>query len=123
MNSSRRQIRWRYRLSTWICCACRDCIPGQFGVVYRYDDLKLEVPAIEEVAVDAKTLAAIDLGMADADAGRVVPSRKFESSFPSGFPNSNHRSRVSGLRGNTRLFLGQFSHPRRAFWRRHTQSY
>jgi predicted transcriptional regulator len=36
-------------------------------------DLKLEVPITEEIEVDAKTLAAIDRGIADADAGRVVP--------------------------------------------------
>ena len=36
------------------------------------EDLKLEVPVTEEVEVDAKTLAAIDRGTADADAGRVV---------------------------------------------------
>jgi predicted transcriptional regulator len=36
-------------------------------------DLKLEVPTVEEVEADAKTLAAIDCGIADADAGRVVP--------------------------------------------------
>ena len=36
-------------------------------------DLKLEVPVTEEVEVDARTLAAIDSGIADADEGRVVP--------------------------------------------------
>ena len=36
-------------------------------------ELKLEVPTVEEVEADAKTLAAIDCGIADADAGRVVP--------------------------------------------------
>ena len=36
------------------------------------EDLKLEVPVNKEVEVDAKTLAAIDRGTADADAGRVV---------------------------------------------------
>ena len=35
-------------------------------------DLKLQVPVSEEVEVDAKTLAALDRGVADADAGRVV---------------------------------------------------
>lgn len=50
-------------------------------------------------------------------------SRMFESSSPSGFPNSIHRSRASGLRGHTRLLLGHLSRPRRAVWRRHTQSH
>lgn len=35
-------------------------------------DLKLQTPVTEEVAVDAETLAAIDRGIADADAGRTV---------------------------------------------------
>jgi predicted transcriptional regulator len=35
--------------------------------------LKLEVPVVKEVEVDAKTLAAIDRGIADAEAGRVAP--------------------------------------------------
>ena len=37
------------------------------------DDLKLEIPVTEEIEVDAATLAAIDRGVADAEAGRVVP--------------------------------------------------
>ena len=42
------------------------------GYCGAMEDLKLEVPAAEEVEVDAKTLAAIDRGAADANAGRVV---------------------------------------------------
>ena len=45
-------------------------------------DLKLEVPVIEEVAVDAKTLAAIDRGTADADAGRVIPLEEVRKLVP-----------------------------------------
>jgi predicted transcriptional regulator len=35
-------------------------------------DLKWHMPVTEEVAVDAETLAAIDRGIEDADAGRSV---------------------------------------------------
>jgi len=35
-------------------------------------DLKLEVPATEEVAVDARALAGIDRGIEAADEGRFV---------------------------------------------------
>jgi predicted transcriptional regulator len=35
-------------------------------------DLKLQVPVTERVEVDAETLAAIDRGIKDADAGRTV---------------------------------------------------
>jgi predicted transcriptional regulator len=45
-------------------------------------DLKLDVPVIEEVKVDAKTLAAIDRGIADADAGRVVPLEEVRKLVP-----------------------------------------
>ena len=45
-------------------------------------DLKLEVPVIEEVEVDAKTLAAIDRGIADADAGRSVPLEEARKLVP-----------------------------------------
>jgi len=45
-------------------------------------DLKLEVPVIEEVEVDAETLAAIDRGIADADAGRVVPLEEVRKLVP-----------------------------------------
>jgi predicted transcriptional regulator len=36
-------------------------------------DLKLQIPVVDEVEVDAKTLEAIDRGMADADEARVLP--------------------------------------------------
>ncbi|MGO8817024.1 MAG: CopG family transcriptional regulator [Terriglobia bacterium] len=45
-------------------------------------DLKLEVPVSEEVEVDAKTLAAIDQGIADADAGRAVPLEDVRKLIP-----------------------------------------
>ena len=45
-------------------------------------DLKLEVPVIEEVEVDAKILAAIDRGIADADAGRAVPLEEVRKLVP-----------------------------------------
>ncbi len=45
-------------------------------------DLKLEVPVIEEVEVDAKTLAAVDRGIADADAGRTVPPEEVRKLIP-----------------------------------------
>jgi predicted transcriptional regulator len=35
-------------------------------------DLKLEVPVTDEVHVDSETLAGIDRGIADADAGRTI---------------------------------------------------
>jgi predicted transcriptional regulator len=45
-------------------------------------DLKLEVPVTEEVEVDARTLAAIDRGAADADAGRTVPLEEIRKRIP-----------------------------------------
>jgi len=45
-------------------------------------DPKLEVPVIKEVEVDARTLAAIDRGIADADAGRVVPLEEVRKLIP-----------------------------------------
>ena len=45
-------------------------------------DLKLEVPVVEEVSVDAKTMAAIDRGIADADAGRAVPLEEVRKLVP-----------------------------------------
>lgn len=46
------------------------------------DDLKLEVPVTEEVEVGAETMAAIDRGIADADAGRVVPLEEVRKLLP-----------------------------------------
>jgi predicted transcriptional regulator len=57
-------------------------------------DLKLDAPVIEEVEVDAKSLAAIDRGIADADAGRTVPLedvRKLVSQWISKFESPKRR--------------------------------
>jgi predicted transcriptional regulator len=45
-------------------------------------DLKLEVPVTDEVEVDAKTLAGIDRGIDDADAGRAVPLEEVRKRIP-----------------------------------------
>jgi predicted transcriptional regulator len=45
-------------------------------------DLKLEVPVIEEVEANAKTLAAIDRGAADACEGRVVSLEEVRKLVP-----------------------------------------
>jgi hypothetical protein len=45
-------------------------------------DLKLDVPVTEEVEVDAETLAAIDEGIADAEAGRTVPAEEVRKLIP-----------------------------------------
>ncbi|MGA3326776.1 MAG: CopG family transcriptional regulator [Terriglobia bacterium] len=54
-------------------------------------DLKLEVPVTEEVEVDAKTLAAIDRGIADADAGRAVPLEEVRKLIPQWISKSESR--------------------------------
>ncbi len=45
-------------------------------------DLKLQVPVTEEVEVDARTLAAIDRGITDADEGRTVPIDEVRKMIP-----------------------------------------
>ena len=45
-------------------------------------DLRLEVPVTDEVEVDAKTLAGIDRGIDDADAGRAVPLEEVRKRIP-----------------------------------------
>ena len=45
-------------------------------------DLKLQVPATDEVAVDAETLAAIDRGIKDADEGRIVSIDEVRKMIP-----------------------------------------
>ena len=45
-------------------------------------DLKLQVPATDEVEVDAETLAAIDRGIKDADEGRTVPIDQVRKMIP-----------------------------------------
>jgi predicted transcriptional regulator len=45
-------------------------------------DPKLQVPTTDEVEVDAKTLAAIDRGISDADEGRTVPIDEVRKMIP-----------------------------------------
>jgi predicted transcriptional regulator len=45
-------------------------------------DLKLQVPATEEVEVDAETVAAIDRGVKAADEGRTVPLEEVRKMIP-----------------------------------------
>jgi predicted transcriptional regulator len=45
-------------------------------------DLKLQVPATDEVEVDAQTLAAIDQGIKAADEGRTVPLQEVREMIP-----------------------------------------
>jgi predicted transcriptional regulator len=57
-------------------------------------DLKLQVPATDEVVVDSETLAAIDHGTKDANDGRTVPidgARKMISKWISKFESQKPR--------------------------------
>jgi predicted transcriptional regulator len=45
-------------------------------------DLKLQVPATDEVEVDAETLAAIDRGINDADEGRTASLDEVRKMIP-----------------------------------------
>ena len=45
-------------------------------------DLKLQVPATDEVSVDAETLAAIDRGIKDADEGRTTSIDEVRKMIP-----------------------------------------
>jgi len=56
-------------------------------------DLKLEVPATDEVEVDAETLAAIDRGIQDADAGRSVPLEEVQKMIPKWISKFESRTR------------------------------
>ena len=57
-------------------------------------DLKLQVPATDNIEVDAETLAAIDCGIMDADDGRSVSideSRKMIPKWISKFESQQPR--------------------------------
>jgi predicted transcriptional regulator len=57
-------------------------------------ELKMQVPATEEVQVDAETLAAIDRGIKAAGEGRTVPleeARKMNPTWISKFESQNPR--------------------------------
>jgi predicted transcriptional regulator len=56
-------------------------------------DLKLDVPVNEEVEADADTLAAIDRGIEDADAGRSVPIDEVRKMIPEWISKFESRKR------------------------------
>ena len=45
-------------------------------------DLRFDVPATEEVEVDADTLAAIDRGIKDGDEGRTISLDEVQNMIP-----------------------------------------
>src|SRR5260370_680410 len=68
-------------------------------------DLKLQVPATEEVEVDAETLAAIDLGIKAADEGRTVSLDEVRGMIPkwlSRFESQTRRWPISRSSSNIR---------------------
>jgi hypothetical protein len=56
-------------------------------------DLKLQVPATEEIEVDAETLAAIDRGIKAADEGRTVPLEEARKMIPKWISNFESQTR------------------------------
>ena len=56
-------------------------------------DLKLQVPATEEVEVDAETLAAIDRGIKAADEGCAVSLEEARKMIPKWISKFESRSR------------------------------
>jgi predicted transcriptional regulator len=57
-------------------------------------DLKLQVPATEEVEVDSETLAAIDRGIKAADEGRAVPLEEVREMIPKWISKRSRRTSV-----------------------------
>ena len=66
------EVRWTAQAADDLEATAAIAFQSDLGYRAGMEDLKLEVPVTEEVEVDAKTLAAIDRGTADADADRVV---------------------------------------------------
>jgi len=57
-------------------------------------DLKLQVPATEEVEVDSETLAAIDRGIKAADEGRTVSLEEVREMIPKWISKRSRRTSV-----------------------------
>jgi predicted transcriptional regulator len=56
-------------------------------------DLRLDIPAKDEVEVDADTLVAIDRGIKDADEGRTVPIDEVRQMIPEWISKFESRKR------------------------------
>ena len=57
-------------------------------------DLKLQVPAVDPVEVDAETSAAIDRGVEDADASRTVSIEEARQLIPKWISKFESQSRA-----------------------------
>lgn len=63
-------------------CGFGLCGDSAKAILHCMSDLQMHLPATDEVNVDDQTLAAIDRGVQDADAGRTVAADDVRKMIP-----------------------------------------